>query len=165
VTTIAFDGRFLAADTLATRAGAIQRPALKIEVQKFEPYGWMAFATSGSYGPMRRAMIRWWAEGQNPHNLPPHNLSDPRDLGYFAVFSAESRQLWTFNHCMPYADEEEAPFSTGSGADHAITAMRCGRIAMDAVIMASIDDRQTNSDVRYIDLEAPERGVLTWAGG
>lgn len=162
MTCIAYDGRFVASDTQAVRGSALVRSAPKIEGRPIDGHGWHVFATAGAYGPMRSAMIQWWIGGCNPYAVPPHNFADVRDLGQFAVISAKTRQCWMYSHQMPYLDEENVPWALGSGGDHAITAMRCDRTAMEAVALAALDDVGTNDDVRFIDLEHPEKGVQVW---
>lgn len=164
MTTIAYDGRHLAADTASRHCSGNRShfPAIKLAFRMGEePSRHFAFAVAGAYLPLLGAMIGWWERGADPHNMPPAGLS-AAEMGNFMVVSRSPRRAWIYSHLIPYPDEDFAPFVMGSGGDLALGAMRAGKNAMEAVVIAAIDDPRTNNDVRFIDIDGMHKGIQCW---
>lgn len=154
MTTIAWDGRYLAADTLGTRDG---NRSLS-ELRKLLVSNGRAFATCGNYGPAMERLVEWYEAGHDPENLP--NM--PKADGGLIVVSG--RQLWVISCEMPYPDEEHPPFTLGSGRDIALGSMDRGATAMEAVQSAIRWDINTGGEIDFIDMEWIEKGVQRWDG-
>jgi hypothetical protein len=158
MTTIAFDGRFLAADTLATRGGN----SSNCLSTKIALAGGRAFAFGGAWGPLQADLMNWYLAGAEPAQLPSHARHS--DGGTMLVLDLETRVPYVFTDKMPYADQEAAPIAFGTGGDLAQGAIRAGVTAMEAVQIAALDDLMTNDTIDFIDCEHPELGVQRWDG-
>jgi hypothetical protein len=155
MTTIAFDGRYLAADTLGTRSGT---PSNR-ESRKITVAAGFAYAVNGDWGPVVPDLIKWHQDGANPADIPTHGA------GSLMVAELSSRRCWIVSGPqMPYLDEEAAPFTGGSGGDIALGAIDAGVNAMEAVRIASKRDISTGGPIDFVDLEWPDKGVQRWDG-
>lgn len=116
MTIIAFDGRYVAADTLGI-AGGYKIPR---EYQKLRHVGSYLFGKTG-YIANFGALIDWYIiDNANPAKYP--KLDD--DDGNFIVWSPG--QFFVFTQQVPYATDMGAPDAFGSGANYAIGAMKAG---------------------------------------
>lgn len=156
MTTIAFDGRYLAADTLGVRGGnRVEQSLCKIQVS-----GGRAFATGGHWWAIRQYLIDWHAAGH-----PIADYPNPRGLdGCLVVVEGDTRQCKVFTHEAPYPDLEAAPVAFGTGGDIALGAMGAGLTAMEAVKLAMRWDLKTGGPIDFIDLEWIDKGVQRWNG-
>lgn len=156
MTTIAFDGRYLAADTLGVRGGnRVEQPLCKIQVS-----GGHAFATGGQFWAIAGELIDWHAAGH-----PIAGYPNPRGLdGCLVVVEGDTRQCKVFTHEAPYPDLEAAPVAFGTGGDIALGAMGAGLTAMEAVAIAARWDLKTGGPIDFIDLEFIDKGVQRWDG-
>jgi len=155
MTTIAFDGRYLAADTLTHRHNTpsnMLQPKITVE-------GGFAYAVGGLWCAMVHDLIRWHEKGADPAEMPK------ADNGSMLVVELSSRRVWCVIHALPYLDEEGPPFTVGSGGDYALGAIDAGLNAMEAVRIASKRDLHTNDTIDFVDLEWAEKGVQRWDGG
>jgi hypothetical protein len=157
MTTIAFDGRYLAADTLAHRHNVPSNLLLP----KIDMCDGFAYAVSGSWLTMLGALIAWHRAGAQPRDFP-----NPGELkGGMLVIEMATARMWVMaTEGAGYLDEEAAPFTCGSGGDYALAAMDCDRTAMEAVKLASKRDLHTNDIIDFIDIQAPEMGMRRWDG-
>lgn len=154
MTTIAYDGRYLAADTLGVRSGnRSELPGCKIEVR--DGY---SFATGGYWGHYRSQLIAWHVAGHDPRSCPGAGVE-----GAVLVLSPQ-RELFVFTHEAPFPDPEVAPFALGTGGDIALGAMGAGLTAMEAVKLAMRWDLKTGGEVDFIDTEWIDKGVQRWDG-
>lgn len=154
MTTIAFDGRYLAADTLGVRGGnRSELPGCKIEVR--DGY---SFATGGYWGHYRSQLIAWHVAGHDPRSCPGAGVE-----GAVLVLSPQ-RELFVFTHEAPFPDPEVAPFALGTGGDIALGAMGAGLTAMEAVALAARWDLKTGGPIDFIDFEHIDKGVQRWDG-
>lgn len=161
MTTIAFDGRFLAADTrgMMGESTLCLHPCRKLDISVDLP---IAYAVTGRITPELRArLIGWWETGGAVEHIPPHG-NDSDNVGSFIIVRAPRdlppivRQL-SYNHKYPCM--QSAPCGWGSGADFAIGAMEAGLTAMAAVAIAMKHDAHTGGVVEFIDTRALELGV------
>jgi hypothetical protein len=162
MTTIAFDGRFLAADRRITFGTEISaRAERKLDVAGAPP---MAFASTGSIAEhWRAAFIAWWLGGHQG-DLPPSYGADTEKAGNFIAVTADG-DVQTVSYACPYAWRMGAPCAFGSGADFATGAMLAGRSAMEAVIIAAQCDTNTGGGVQFIDIQGLALGVRDWTTG
>jgi ATP-dependent protease HslVU (ClpYQ) peptidase subunit len=122
MTTIAYDGKTLAADTLVTSGDHKFGTATKIH--KLDDG--RVIAASGT-SDFIHAVVTWLNGGDKPEMK-----EGDRFLGIVVYPSGEakelSEQLRLFPACIPWA--------TGSGEAYALTAMKCGKNAREAVEIA-----------------------------
>ena len=146
MTTIAYDGKTLAADSLATVNGLSQRG-----FQKIRKEGQEFFALGGDSATFQ-AWIEWWYKGANPKGIPvgpgPSILLIVTAEGVHQVHSET-----------PYADKEGIPLpdgrevhACGSGGEIALGAMMAGATAKEAVEIACMIDVYSGGEVQVIEL-------------
>lgn len=152
MTTIAFCGQYLAADTAAHR----REVPSNLLAAKIDMCDGFAYGLSGSYLPLMGTLIAWHRAGAVPADFP--QFGD----GGMMVIELATRRVWVVTREMPLLDEEAAPFTAGSGGDVALGALKCNRAAMEAVRIASECDTHTNDTIDFIDLWRPEKGVQRW---
>lgn len=154
MTTLCFDGRYLAADTLTHRSNTpsnMLQPKITVE-------GGFAYAAGGMWCAMVPQLIKWHQEGAEPDGLPK------AENGTLLIVELSTRRLWCVTPAVPYLDEEGAPFTAGSGGDIALGAIDAGKTAMEAVRIAAKRDLHTNDIVDFVDLEWADKGVQRWDG-
>ncbi len=154
MTTAAYDGRYLAADTLAHREGVPSN----MECRKIDICEGFAYAICGAYAAMLGSIIAWHRAGAKPDDFPQHGD------GGVMIIEIATRRVWVVIKGVPYLDEEAAPLCAGSGRDVALGALWCGMTAMEAVKIAARCDTHTNDTIDFIDLEFPVSGVQRWDG-
>lgn len=154
MTTIAFDGRYLAADTLTVRGGnRVEQPLCKLAVRDG-----VAYAFGGTWWALTDELIRWHQSGYSFADFP-----NPKGLdGALLAVQADSRQAVLLTAEMPYPDLESFPAALGTGSDLALGAMGAGVTAMEAVRIAMRWDLMTGGHVEFVDLEFIDKGVQRW---
>jgi hypothetical protein len=148
MTTVAFDGNKIAADTMAVDFGnRVQYPVYKLRHQ-----GRYIFAGSGAM-PTFEAFIEWFEAGC-PKEMP-HVPEDTSYHGHLLVFDLEGGENFCFAPWPKqfYPHTFSAPYAVGSGMDFALAAMACGKDAEEAVKIASLFDPNTGGPVQVIDLQ------------
>lgn len=119
MTTIAYDGRFVAADSLRCCDDIRHlNPARKL---RFEPKSKVLFATTG-YSGLMNPWVDWYLKGAKPDDDARPKLTD-EDSGDFIVFSLEKGAV-LFSQMVPYPVELGiVPNAWGSGRKIALGAM------------------------------------------
>lgn len=145
MSTVAYDGRYLAADTQASDNG--QRSLKK--AMKIASKNGIAYGSVGVMG-VKDVFIQWYEAGADPKSMPPHGFAD-NDLGNFIVIKAGKCMVYSW--MWPYPQEEIAPMAWGSGAQYALGAMVAGANAIKAVECAIKLDLHSGGQVDVIDLE------------
>lgn len=136
MTTIAWDGKTLAADTRATSSGMPYKA-----VKLFKLADGSLFAGSGDYGQV--CSVREWLEsgGEKPRADDFAGLLVAPDGAAFRLETALIR--------LPLYE----PFhAIGSGRDFAMAAMHCGRSAREAVEIAALYDVFSGGEIMAIDV-------------
>ena len=143
MTTIAWDGRYVAADSLqGGRDYDSSVPATKLVLA-----GERVYAICG-YFAWFQAWIKWHENGADPANTPVCKL--PQSETTFIVF--EDGGCFTFDLEMPYADISHPGEALGSGRKFAMGAMAAGLNAEQAVRVAIKLDPHSGGPVQVIDL-------------
>lgn len=147
MTTIAYDGRYVAADS-RTMAGDV---LLSGRTEKLRVHGGYLFALCGAgaaFGPW----VDWFMEKQACKNPTLPNLDkDRHGSTNFMVFKYDlGWQMFSLG--VPYSEWRNEPHAWGSGDMYAITAMDCGKLAHEAVILAAKRDPYTDDRVMVYDL-------------
>ena len=148
MTTIACDGKSMAADGQAQAGGAI---CCRSMVKVFALSDGSLYGACGDSGDGERHM-KWVDEGCE--GAPPEKLDT--DFGFLCLrptgrlFEGGSSALLT---------EIEAPFAVGSGGEIALGAMDAGATAEQAVAIAASRNPHTGGKVTCLRLEPALRAV------
>jgi len=141
MTTVAWDGKTLAADSQCTHYGTPLFHAEKLLKHDGHLYGF-----SGAQGACLE--VKKWIIGGSDENKKPQDLDDVNvikiDPEKRIWLACQKLNFWTHNH----------PFwGLGSGVDYALGAMHAGVGAVQAVEIAKILDINTGGEVRSISFE------------
>lgn len=143
MTTIATDGKTIAADGLACMGDEpIQRDAVKIVVN-----GGRLYALAGTQA-LFPALIEWHHAGAKPADAPAKT-----DGLRWSLLVADGPQsvVGYADHC-PYADRVTFPFAFGSGQDFATGAMEAGATPAEAVAIACRRDIRSGGEIMVVDI-------------
>ncbi len=136
MTTIAWDGYTVAADTICAFGGYSARsPDNKLKQKGDTIYG------ITGYIAWFDAWIAWFNAGADPCSPPPINTSEPDHAGNFLVFPPGP--AWVYSLMLPYPTRVYGPDAWGSGNEFAIGAMHAGASAVEAVKIAAKCNRNT----------------------
>lgn len=144
MTTIAWDGKTLAADKQAT-SGNLMHTVTKIFKHPSGLYGVTGHLSHG-------LTVINWITGTNPHPIAyPANPSND-DYGY-VIHINNQREIWCYEgHPTPCKFEDKF-YAVGSGREFATAAMHCGQTAQQAIVIASIFNSGTGQGVDSLTLE------------
>lgn len=142
MTTIAYDGRYVAADSQVC-FGACRGAK---SVQKIKVRGSVAYACTG-HGALFDPMIVWFEMGAKPEDKP--KVSDDKNACLLVFSDGKCR---AYKSDLPYPEELFGPDAWGSGAEYAIGAMRAGASAEHAVRIAIECDVYSGGPTQVIDL-------------
>lgn len=125
MTTIAFDGVTIAADSLQT-FGCQRAPGT---FAKLRWHNGVLFAVTGASGAFT-ALVQWYFAGAAPEKAPKV------DGATWTLIVINGGDASVYTSTVPYAEPLSAPFAYGSGADFALGAMAVGATAAEAVAAA-----------------------------
>lgn len=160
MTTIAWDGRFLAADTLMV-AGSYRCPQ---HVDKLAIHGGRVFGITGAYG-WAKAIVDWVTKhGADPvlHPLIGHTAPEGCNLPLIIEVGAAGAPARSFEGSCPYPVLVANPEAWGSGAEYAIGAMMWGATAPEAVALAIKANPHTGGYVRFVDTHRTPLVIQEW---
>lgn len=127
MTTIATDGKTIAADSLTTFGDLrAQRPSDKLKCLHDRIY-----AVSG-VASIDAALIQWHHDGADPYKLP----FCPDSIGGWAMLVISAERIHYFCNTAPYPMDVFPPFTLGSGSHVADGAMAAGATPREAVEIA-----------------------------
>lgn len=142
MTTIAWDGKTLAADRRSVYGGCIQ------ETCKVFRAGDCLVAGAGEFSFIL-AMVDWVRRGRIPEGFPA-SQRDKDDWQPVMVVDAENRVL--IYERTPHGIPWQKPFAAiGSGKPFALAAMHLGRTASEAVAVAAEFDPFTGNGVNTLE--------------
>lgn len=142
MSTVAFDGRYIAADTMGI-SGEYRLPN---HADKLVVRNGRAFGICGRLAYLG-AMVEWInVHGAEPRLYPPRG-----DWGALMVV-APDEPARIYSGDIPYAQGCPVPEATGSGCEFAIGAMLAGLSAPEAVAIAIQANYQSGGVVRFVDL-------------
>lgn len=147
MTTIAYDGISIAADTRGTSSFIEQCEFMKIH--DCEPY-YIALAGVWSAIPL---WLDWFSDGHDPSKFPEMTFYDKEgDIsGAFVVRKNDGAlQFWGSAYGYPASDWSHAPNALGSGQEFAMGAMLHGATAREAVEIACKLDAGSGGSVQEI---------------
>lgn len=146
MTTIAFDGKCLAADSRG--GGGFIEP---VEYQKIFDCGEFVVAGSGNWAAVQR-WVDWFQAGADKADYPDWG---DRLSGVFVVSRKTGlMQVWGPGDPHPSVDWHSGPNALGSGEEFAMGAMLAGATASEAVEIASRLDPHTGGPIRVVWTEA-----------
>jgi hypothetical protein len=145
MTVIAWDGRFVAADSLECYGTVRSSRA----VQKLSERNGFVFACTGS-GALFEPLINWYVAGCKSDAVPSCG-NDGKDTK-LVVFRPD-RRAFVYSPNMPHAAELFAPDALGCAADMAIGAMEAGASAARAVEISIKRVVYVGGPVQVIDLD------------
>lgn len=156
MTTIAFDGRYLAVDRLITDANEISGNRSKFKVLRNTPVGDLVIAFTGPIAGIDDMFY-------NFANTAPTLEYHSKDAEYAALAITTSGIIYEYSNSSIYP-EIYAAISTGaralgSGRRYALGAMAYGASASKAVGIASIYNPQTGGCIDVIDTKTLEASV------
>lgn len=147
MTTIAFDGKTLAADRRATSGRLI------FEVTKLFKARGCLVAASGDFDRINES-VAWFAAGADPAKLPPY-ARDNNDYVAMVVIEPDGKIMKYERSAVPF--RIESPFvAFGSGRDFALAAMHLGCDAAEAVRVATVFDSGSGNGVDTLTLESAQ---------
>lgn len=142
MTVIAWDGRMLAADKMATNAG-LNRTVTKI----WKPRPGLLLAIAGDFS-VAVEMREWFLAGADPKEFPSKARDDVSSL--IVVTAHGYAKYESGPYPLPFDDTHMA---IGSGRDYAIAAMHLGLDAMEAVRVACLFDVNCGNGVDVLTLD------------
>lgn len=145
MTTIAWDGRTLAADKQSTDSSGLMTTVTKI--WRIDDY---LFGATGS-SPAIQEFKHWISNGADPKDFPSNIRPDTPWSVHAIVISAE-QGIRVFENSAFAFTVERTRHAMGSGRDFALGAMRCGKSAVQAVEIASEFDCGTGQGVDTLTL-------------
>lgn len=147
ITTVAFDGKTLAADTLITNGDHVFGRASKIHHLQ----DGRVLAASGAMDFIH-AVIDWLNGGEKPVKT-----EDDAFLGILIYPNGSAKeissQLRLWPACLPWA--------AGTGEQYALAAMRCGKDAIGAVEIAMQMDIYSGGEVESININQSPQAAET----
>jgi hypothetical protein len=167
MTTIAWDGKTLAADRLCVVGGNLKRT-----ITKLFNCGDYVFGGSGSLGDVMRS-VDWLRDGAPmPNNIGAHSADESGQIG-IAVYrdGAPFVVVLEMTH-LRLLPLEDPFYAVGSGRDFAIAAMALGKDAADAVELTARFDVWTGRGVNLMrcrdskwPLPISQKEVVQYADG
>lgn len=148
MTTIAFDGRTIAADGMRTWGGEIRGLAH----QKLLVRGKCIYAFTG-LTPMFEPMVAWHVGGATLEAMP-RLPAGPDEKGGWTLIVIDQKGLGKYTDSCPYPERFDPPIAFGAGGDYAIGAMLAGADAKRAVEIVSNLCNHTGGTIQAIDVEA-----------
>lgn len=146
MTTIAYDGKILAADGQRTWGSEVRG----LNEKKLLIKGAHIYAFSGT-AALFPVMVEWHARGADPKNLPFGWDLDKENGGWCLVVVDEDG-LAKFTSSCPYIERFDPPIAFGAGQDYAIGAMLAGADARLAVELVSGLCTHTGGEIQVINV-------------
>lgn len=145
MTTIAWDGRLIAADGQRTYGDQIAG----LTHQKLVVKGHKVFAFTG-VAPLMSAMIDWQMAGADPANLP---IGWDKDERGWSLILVDAAGVGKYSSVCPYLERFDPPFAFGAGEDYALGAMHAGADARQAIEIVSRITIHTGGFIQSIDVD------------
>lgn len=144
MTTIAYDGRTIAADSLACYGDE----RCHVPIQKIWVEGRVIYALAGS-SRMLTPLMKWFKAGASPGDIPK---GDSNDYAYtFLVI--DDAGVRTYHHDCAYPNFfYEDKIAIGSGQDYAMGALMFGASAKEAVAVAAKMSVKTGGEIQVVDI-------------
>lgn len=146
MTTIAWDGKKLAADTRCN-SGHVKYKVSKVRKHKGHLVAWAGPISQGE------EMFAWWKAGAKPKDLPELQRDDDERVDFVVITPKKKILLWQ-SGTHPQDMSLNKQYAVGSGREFALAAMYLGKTAPEAVELAGKFDTGTDSDsVEWVCLD------------
>ena len=148
MTTIAFDGKIIAGDTLSSDSWGLKREINdKVIRGKYILIG--AAGESAQIRKWRNVVIDMPIKKLLQHGYPDYELgkNDPQII----VIDTNSKTCYRHDGGL-FLEVNEHFYAIGSGRDYALAAMHLGKSAINAIKVAAVFDINTGSKVLFIKL-------------
>lgn len=132
MTTIAWDGKILASDTLST-SGNMKLPGIVTKIKRIGKY---RIAFTGESAPAFSFFERYIQQSMIIGDLEYNTVTKSEDDFGLIVIEDDSKYCKVFNSITGHWDEFSPPISLGSGSKYAIGSMYSGYDAIKAVEIA-----------------------------
>lgn len=143
MTTIAWDGKTLAADKQLTKGGA------KFSVTKIKRIKGLLIGIAGD-AFLKQQLLHWFREGTKHEDFPELQKSEDTNCHVITINADKECHFWgTTPH--PILIEEDF-FAIGSGAHFALATMECGRNSVEAVRVAAKFDCNSGLGVDILEM-------------
>lgn len=144
MTTVAWDGRTLAADKQTTFGG------LRATTTKVHRINGNLIACAGIAAQIAEFLV-WFEAGAKPADMPASQRDTDKSVDALVVRpDGAVVQYGNTPHPIPIEDRQ---FAIGSGRDYALAAMYLGKTAREAVEVAAVFDPSTGNGVDELTLE------------
>lgn len=138
MTTIAYDGKTLAADTLATDHWGLKNDVMKL----FSGDGFM-LGGAGGLAPI----LKWWQTAQTVPDILAYGYPDfHKDDNDPTILLVMPQAIYTHSEGT-FIKQSREYHAIGSGRDFALAAMRLGATAVEAIEIAMEFDNNTGGRV------------------
>ena len=148
MTTIAIDasGHWIAADGQVSCGGAVERlneKKLRVEDGKDGPTVYVMAGTTCMFDPL----VKWHKEGADPAKVPPASDAE------WCLITIDRQGLRTYSHRAPYPERSSYPFTTGTGHEYAMGALKAGASAQRAVEIACEIDIHSGGEIQVVNIK------------
>lgn len=147
MTCLAWDGRFLAADKMASNGNTCRTTT---KIRRIKRVGHMV-EVIGITGELDSGLLlmQWYENGADPKDWPDCQKDNDR---WSRLVVADKTGCWQYER-LPVKSRIEDRFSAwGQGRDFAIAAMHLGQTAAQAVAIANIYDTGCGNGVDVLEL-------------
>jgi hypothetical protein len=145
MTTIAWDGKFVATDSQKTANNYICSGSSIKLIRR----GDIVFAHTGT-SCLFEPMIDWYLAGAAPKECPRPSGENPPLVSVIIVF--KEGKAFRVSSNTPYPEEVFAPDAWGSGGSWAVGALKAGADARRAVEIATECDVNSGGEIQVMDL-------------
>lgn len=144
MTTIAFDGRYMAADSRRT-AQYYDDTAEKLIICPETPTSPLRIVSAAGSDSLVAQIFLWFQQGADPETAPKLDVIT-------GGFIWEEDNFYYFDNNF-YPTEDAIPAANGSGSDFAMGAMLQGATAMEAISISIDLDPHTGPPILYVDTD------------
>jgi len=144
MSTVAWDGKILAADKRAT-IGSLHRTTMKIHRVGSSLVGYVGA------GAQSREVLAWACGGFKKSAFPESQRDVEKSTTLLVI--RPGGMIHVYEHTPHAVIYEDKQFAIGSGRDFALAAMRLGKSAREAVLLAAEFDPGTGNGVDTLTLQ------------
>lgn len=156
MSTLAFDGRFMATDTQGTGA-FVHYDCKKLKIIPASDHCPLSIVAACGIESLHQLMWEWIADGM-PDDRRPSRVPDGNTIG-MVWQDSDPEFFYVDEH--GYACPTPPPFSLGSGSAFAMGAMAAGKNAKEAIRIAAHLDENTGGRIEFVDITAAKPTIKT----
>lgn len=152
MSTIAFDGKIVAADKQGTYCSTIRNTTKLVRLDNGEICGWTGTLAVGE------TMLDWYKAGADPEKHPPEILDKEANTSFIVI--QPSGLVWMYGGFKKQETFTDRFCAWGSGREFAIGAMAAGKNAIDAVAIAMDYDINTGVGITWFKIDGSDSGDM-----